>query len=167
MNPEDFQGKSAEECIRMLELSPLPGEGGFFRRVYTSQTSLGDSDGETRGCASVGIYLLRGFEVSRLHRLKGAEELWFFLAGAPVEHFMLHEGKGKSTFLGVPEADFAVLVPPGAWQGARLVQPSRGSYALFHITVCPEYASEECELAREEELRALYPEWEAKIRQFL
>ncbi len=160
---ERLSWENAEACIRGLELSPLPGEGGYFRRIYTALKPL-EFSGTPRRSASGILYLLGERDMSRLHRLREAEELWFFLEGSPVEHLVLSPSLRKRTLLGAgPERTPFVLVPPGAWQGARLLSPSPGAYALFGITVSPEYAEQDYEAGIASELLRSYSDWKSFI----
>ena len=155
--------KNAESCIHALKLSPLPGEGGVFRRIYTSASPFLPAQ-KIRRSASAILYLLEGESLSRLHRLRSAEELWFFLEGAPVEHLVLSPSLKKRTLLGHgPGKEPFVLVPSMAWQGARLLSRSPGEYALFGITVSPEYLEEDYEEGTLPELLRNYPEWRESI----
>lgn len=164
--PGNLSWENAEACIRELELSPLPGEGGYFRRVFTSREEFPGRAGLRRRASSI-LYLLGEKDVSRLHRLGAAEELWFFLEGYPAEHLVLSPGFKRRTLLGHgPQRSPYVLVPPGAWQGARLLSPPPGGYALFGITVSPEYLQEDYEEGSPSELLRSYPEWQEYIPDF-
>ena len=163
---ERLSWESAEACIRGLELSPLPGEGGYFRRIYTARKPLEFPETSRRSASGI-LYLLGERNISRLHRLRKAEELWFFLEGSPVEHLVLSPSFRKRTLLGSgPERTPFVLVPSGAWQGARLLSPSPGAYALFGITVSPEYAEQDYEVGDPSELLRSYPDWKSFIVNF-
>lgn len=162
-SPEKFSWGNAEACIRGLNLSPLPGEGGYFRRIYTAREPF-VSSAKPRRIASGILYLLGERDISRLHRLREAEELWFFLEGSSTEHLMLSPSLQKRTLLGSgPERSPHVLVPPGVWQGARLLSPSPGAYALFGITVSPEYLHEDYEAGDASELLRNYEDWKSSI----
>ncbi len=158
--------KDAETCIRSLQLSPLPREGGFFRRIHTSESVFSHAGGFRRSASSI-LYLLRGGDVSRLHRLRSAEELWFFLEGSPAEHLVLSPESQGRTFLGHgPERVSHVLVPSMAWQGARLCSSLPEEYGLFGITVSPEYLDEDYEEGETSEILRNYPEWREHVLKF-
>lgn len=99
----------AHAIVERLRLEPLPLEGGFFRQTW-------------RDPAGSAIYfLLTPENFSALHRL-AQPELWHFYAGDPVEHVRLSGAGAIRTRLGpnilAGEAP-QLLVPAGAWQGAR------------------------------------------------
>lgn len=121
---------TAERLITALQLEPLPGEGGFFRQTWRSET------------ASAIYFLLTDANFSALHRI-AQDELWHFYAGDRVQHVQLNPRAGTPhlTILGpdvvagdVPQ----LLVAAGVWQGARL-DPSSidGGFALLGCTVSP------------------------------
>lgn len=153
---------TAAEIIARLKLEPLPHEGGFFRRTYTSAATL--PGGRPLG---TGIYFLLtpdGF--SALHVLL-TDELWHFHAGDPVEHLMLDpaNGRGTRTIIGPPFADGQqpqLTVPGGVWQGARLV--AGGAWALVGCTMSPGWDEREFSLGARATLSARFPDWAGDIR---
>ncbi|MDF3056653.1 MAG: cupin [Rariglobus sp.] len=161
---------TAAEIIASLQLEPLPNEGGFFRRTYTSAAVL--ADGRPAGTAIYFLITPEGF--SALHALV-TDEVWHFYAGDPVEHVMLDSaasgraghptGTGTHTRLGT---DFArghqsqLTVPGGVWQAARLVPG--GAWALLGCTMSPGWDEREFTLGEREVLLARFPEWAADIR---
>jgi uncharacterized protein len=131
--------------ISRLGLVPLPREGGFFARTWTSTEKMADG----RACGSAILFLLTESDFSALHRL-GMDEIWHFHAGNPAELTLLDPvaGSCRSIVLGpdaggphVPQA----VVPAGTWQGARLCPGARG-WALFGCTVSPAWDEREFEL---------------------
>ena len=127
---------TAPALIARLGLQPLPHEGGFFTRTWTSPDTL--PDGRPAGTAI--YFLLTPESFSALHYLD-ADELWHFHAGDPVEHVQLTPAApARITSLGV---DFSaghvpqLCVPRGVWQGARLASPIRHGWALVSCTMTP------------------------------
>lgn len=148
----------AERIIAALGLAPMPREGGFFRRTWTSQALLADG----RAAGSAIWFLLTEDNFSALHRLR-AEEQWRFYGGDPVEHVQLAAGggAGRVTVLGADafaQQTPQLTVPGGVWQGARLRAGAglRG-WALLGCTVTPAWADEEFELGSREALLAEFP----------
>ncbi len=82
---------SAAEIIASLRLEPLPIEGGFFRRTYTSTACL--PGGRAVGTAIYFLITPEGF--SALHRLE-TDEVWHFYMGDPVEHLMLGDDRARA-----------------------------------------------------------------------
>jgi len=157
---------TADDIIRELDLERLPGEGGFFRRTWTSPRTTrrggGREDGrsESRACGSAIYYLLTpgidGF--SAFHRL-GVDEIYHFYRGDPVEVHLLHpDGSHERLVLGSrlekgerPQA----IVPAGVIQGSRLV--AGGRYALLGTTMAPEFTPGDFTLVSREEIAPRYP----------
>jgi len=156
---------NAAEMIAWLQLEPLPNEGGFFKRTYTSAATSPDG---RAGCTAI-YFLITPEGFSALHALR-TDELWHFHAGDPVEHLMLASdtGAGVRTVLGV---DFShgqrpqLIVPGGVWQGARLA-PVEGhhGWALIGCTMAPGWDEREFTLGSRDGLMARFPEWADDIR---
>ncbi len=166
---------SASEIIASLHLEPLPHEGGFYRRTYTS--AAGFTDGRPVGTAIYFLITPDGF--SALHSLL-TDELWHFYAGDPVEHVMLDPTvppdalhAGTRTVLGVEFATGQkpqLTVSGGVWQGARLAPHPRDSdaqhahgWALLGCTMSPGWEQKEFTLGERDVLLARFPAWAADI----
>jgi len=153
---------TAAEIIALLKLEPLPNEGGFFRRTYTSTATL--PGGRPVGTAIYFLLTPEGF--SALHRLL-TDEVWHFHAGAPIEHLMLDpaSGRGTRTIIGsdLPGGQQTQrTVPGGVWQGARLA--TGGAWALVGCTMSPGWDEREFTLGERNVLITRFPEWAGDIR---
>lgn len=149
---------TARAIIAALQLQPLPGEGGFFRRTARTET------------VSAILYLMTADNFSALHRL-AQDELWHFHAGDAVEHvqFAARDGRAQIARLGtdVLAGDASqVFVPAGAWQGARIAAARSGAaprdaaahgYALLGCTVSPPWDERGFELGRRDALLRSFP----------
>ena len=139
---------SASELIRLLDLAPLPEEGGWYRVTWKSSSG------------SAIFYLvtsdLHGF--SAFHVL-GTDEIYHFYAGDPVELHLLHpEGSHETRILGSrPERGETpqTVAPAGAVQGSRLA--SGGEYALLGTTMAPAFQQGDFHLSTRAELLARFP----------
>ncbi len=143
---------TAEEIIRVLDLQPLPGEGGYYRETY-------------RSAASTAIYyLLTPESHSRLHRLPG-DEVYHFYRGDPVELLLLFaDDCGELVRLGpdlVAGQRPQVVVPAGVWQGSRLVPGGR--WALLGTTMAPPFEFDQFTPGDAEALAVRYPDFAALI----
>jgi predicted cupin superfamily sugar epimerase len=126
----------AAHLISSLGLQPHP-EGGHYREVFRSSSSVQPGDGRGERSALTTIYfLLMAGEQSRLHRVT-SDEAWHFYEGDPLdllwtgaEPMVLHQAR-----LGPVSAGMApvAVVPAGGWQAAR----SSGAYTLVGCTVGP------------------------------
>lgn len=140
-------------------------EGGYFRETYRCAESVGQPPlperyaPGPRAFGSAIYFLLKGTQVSRLHRLK-SDEIWHFYFGDSVTvHILGAGGIHSSIRLGDdPEKGehFQAVVPFGSWMGAVVDTPS--GYALVGCTVSPGFEFRDFELGRREELIARYPE---------
>lgn len=148
---------TAAQLIAHLQLAPLPGEGGYFRQTSRQAT------------ASAIYFLLTRDDFSALHRI-AQDEVWHFYAGDCVEHVQFAaDGSAQVTRMGsdVLAGDQPqVIVPAGAWQGARLA-PNRGDaagYALLGCTVSPPWDERGFELGARAALLAGFPAHAGLIR---
>lgn len=151
---------NAAELITTLDLAPLEGEGGWFRRTSIDEHSsaiLFLLTTETiRGVA--GEFARR----SVLHRLPG-KEVWHYHAGAPVDLLQLDPAGGVTeSVLGRNLAageQPQVVVPGGRWQGAS----TRGPWSLVGTTMAPAYRDEDFEVADRNELTTIWPDYADQI----
>lgn len=129
--------EQVSEIIAMFQLAPHP-EGGWFRRVYTSDTSI-KLGGRMRPATTSILYLLGGFEESRWHRLSVSEELWMWRAGGPMTIELGGTGSepeiAHRITIGASELDVQpVLIPKNTWQCAR---PQLATWSLVSCVVTP------------------------------
>jgi predicted cupin superfamily sugar epimerase len=127
----------------MLDLRPLPGEGGLFRETYRSRAFVEGN----RSLATAIYYLLTPDHVSLMHRVRGDEVFHFYL-GDPVEMLQLRaDGNGDVFVLGTDLAAGMrpqLVVPGGVWQGAAL--RAGGTFALLGTTMSPGFDVADFEL---------------------
>jgi len=154
---------TAERLIELLQLEPLPVEGGYFRRTYLATemlegAALPDRYPHAKRLGSAIYYLLREREFSALHRLL-TDEVYHFYLGDPVEMLLLHPGgAGEAVVLGhdVEAGEQPqVVVPRGVWQGSCL-RPG-GHLALMGTTMAPAWDPTDFELGDQRRLLEQYP----------
>lgn len=145
-----LEGMTARDIIEYLDLSPLPIEGGYFRRTYYK------SNPSNRGASASAIfYLLTQGTCSLLHRLP-KDEIYHFYLGDPVELLMLDAHKATRYLLGediLAGQRVQLVVSAGSWQGSRLL--GDGQFALMGTTMCPAYSDQDLEMARSDNFNAL------------
>lgn len=148
------------QIIAKFDLQPLPGEGGYFRRFYTHSLQL---PGSASRLASAIFFLITKDSFSAMHRLP-SDELFHFYEGHPAQMLQLDPvGEGRIVRLG-PDHERAVVVPGGFWQGMRLADDApEDAFALFGVSVHPEFRNEEFELGNRATLSASYPQWRGEI----
>jgi len=119
--------------LRHLGLASHP-EGGFFRETHRSEQ-----------CTVIDFVLLSG-QVSRWHRVHGAEEVWLHHHGAPIALHLLHDdGTHERIRLDVDRS--TAVVPPGLWQAAEpLVDHGAFDYSWASCVVTPPFTFERFEL---------------------
>ena len=158
----------ARQIIQRLGLEPLPMEGGFFRRTWTSSAQL--PNGRSLGTAI--YFLLTETDFSALHHLP-TDELWMFHAGDVIEHVALLPGRDEPEVTKVGADLLAgetpqLLVNGGKWQGARLSPPSGApsiaakGWALISCTMTPGWDDREFTVGKRDDLLREFPraaEW--------
>jgi predicted cupin superfamily sugar epimerase len=160
---------TAEEIIDLLDLQPLPLEGGYYRENYCSDEPLPHPAlprrfaGE-RPFSTAIYYLLTADTFSALHRLQ-SDELFHFYLGAPVSMLQLHpDGSSCVVTLGTDlhsGQQPQLVVPRMVWQGSFLAEG--GSWALLGTTNAPGFEWDDFEAGRRDELIAIYPDCEELI----
>ncbi|MCS6852151.1 MAG: cupin domain-containing protein [Gemmataceae bacterium] len=153
---------TAEELITLLDLKPLPREGGFYRETYRSSDcwpagSLSRFPKE-KSAATAIYYLLTPDTFSALHRLP-TDEIFHFYLGDPVSMLQLRpDGTGRIVTLG-PELrrgqQLQVVVPRGVWQGSFLAPG--GKVALLGTTMAPGFDFDDYEPGQRANLLRQYP----------
>lgn len=159
---------SAKYWIEKLKLKKHP-EGGYHREVYRSEDliredALPERFKGSRAFSTSVYFLLKGNDISRLHRLK-SDELWHFYQGSPLTiHVIGKNGEYSQINLGnnfeKGEVSQAV-VPAGFWFGAEVSDAE--SFALVGCTVAPGFDFSDFELGKRRELLTLYPQHKAII----
>lgn len=155
---------TATEIIALLDLKPLPVEGGYYAETYRSVRLIATDSSvvipeSPRHLSTAIYYLLTPETFSALHRLPGPEVYHFYL-GDPVDLTVLHsDGAVEEIHLGIdlrrgmcPQA----VVPGGAWQGSRL--RDGGEFALMGTTMSPGFHPDDFELGDRQHLRSMYPD---------
>jgi predicted cupin superfamily sugar epimerase len=130
----------ADTVIAALALARHP-EGGWYRETWRDRPADG-----SRGAGTAILFLLKGEEVSRWHRVD-ATELWHWYGGAPLMLTVSADGHGAEALALGPDLGAGHMpqriVPAGWWQTAA----SLGRWTLVGCTVSPAFRFEGFELA--------------------
>lgn len=156
---------TSKDIISLLQLSPLPIEGGYFRQTWRSNVVL--SPGSDKSLGTAIYYLLTSDPdcFSALHRLP-TDEIYHFYLGDAVEMLLLSDNGAVQRILlgqnlGAGE-HVQFVVPAGTWQGSRLV--AGGDFALLGTTMAPGFEPADYEPGVRSELTARYPAYAASIQ---
>jgi predicted cupin superfamily sugar epimerase len=142
-------GITAETLVAQLRLQPHP-EGGWFRELHRSTITVQRADGEQRCGLTVIWFLLTATQISRWHRVIGADETWHHAGGAPLELWTLppEGGVAQQKILGPfgggndKTVQPVQVVPAGWWQAARCL----GDWSLVNCCVGPGFSFLDFEL---------------------
>lgn len=148
---------------KLLNLVPLPVEGGHFAETYRSpegvpQAALPSRYSGDRSFGTAIYFLLTPDTCSALHRLQ-TDEIYHFYLGDPVTMLLLHpNGESEIIILGQDievGQQVQVVVPRGSWQGSFL-QPG-GTFALMGTTMAPGFDRADFEIGDPQALIGDYP----------
>jgi len=157
----------------MLNLQPLPNEGGFYRETHKSHgliniSSLPDGDKSDRAMATCIYYMITESGYSRLHKLP-TEEIWHFYLGDPIEQLQLFpDGSSQIITIGndLKKGELPQLVvSKNIWQGSRLKQG--GTFALVGATMSPGFEFEDLIMGNEKLLKEAYPSIKGLISKYV
>ena len=156
-----------QDLVKLLDLKPLPSEGGLFTRTYLSDEQI-PAEGlperyerKERPFGSVILYLLtsEAHSFSALHRLP-TDEIYHFYLGDPLLLLNLYpDGSSQRVILGqdiLSGQKVQHVSPRGVWQGSCLLEG--GQYALLGTSMAPAFEEPDYEGADREELLSLYPQ---------
>ncbi len=163
---------TAQDVIDLLQLQPLEGEGGYYRRTYTGHALVHESrvgPGTAEPISSAIFYLITQDSFSQLHRLT-TDEIYHFYLGASVDLCLLGPDTAhqKTVTLGpdlVRGERPQVVVPGGTWQGARI--RGQGGFALLGTTMAPAFDPSHFELGDRDRLAAEFPDARDLIERFI
>jgi predicted cupin superfamily sugar epimerase len=151
---------------RVIELDVQKGKKEQENKDEKFKSS--SSSSSSRSISSTIYYLLDGGQISALHRLKSADEIWHFYAGSSLTIYIIEEERTRKLGefrLGnnIEGGDIfqLVVIRRGSWFGAIVNDPS--SYSLVGCTVSPAFDFEDFELGQRENLVNMYPEYKQII----
>ena len=161
---------SLAHLIKYFDLQPHP-EGGWYRQTYKSSESVAASalperfEGQ-RSFSTVIYFLLEKGNFSAFHRIK-SDECWHFYSGDPLLIYIIRPGGILDTIPLGNNIDkghhFQYIVPANCWFASRPAPES--GYCFVGCTVSPGFEFEDFELAKANELIALYPNHSDLIRE--
>ena len=156
-----MNNKKAQYLKERLDLSELPGEGGYYKETYRSDKTIilpSETDGERSISTSI-YYLLDGTQFSAFHRLK-SDEIWHFYIGSSITLYIINKMENLSEVkLGsnIEKGElFQTHVRAESWFAATVNDIS--SYALIGCTVSPGFNYLDFELGDRKKLIERYPQ---------
>lgn len=164
-----MNNKRAQYLKERLDLSELPGEGGYYKETYRSDKTIilpSETDGERSISTSI-YYLLDGIQFSAFHRLK-SDEIWHFYIGSSVTLYIINKMENLSEVkLGsnIEKGElFQIQVRAESWFAATVNDIS--SYALIGCSVSPGFDYLDFELGDRKKLIERYPQHRSIIEKF-
>lgn len=162
---------NADQIIEILNLTPLPEEGGYFRESYRAKAcipndALPDHEG-SRNFSTLIYYLVTREEFSGLHRVKASDEIFHFYLGDPVEMVQITEDGDLNTVImgqNIPEQSLQTVVSSNVWQGTQLV--TGGKWALLGCSVAPGFDYADFDIKTQKEFLNLFPQHEEVVKRF-
>lgn len=120
-----------EKIIELMALQPHP-EGGWYRETFRAEATI-----DARAAVTAIYYLLKAGERSHWHRVRDADEIWNWHAGAALQLSISVDGRDTTTH--ILGADLAggeqpqAVVTQGVWQSAI----SLGAWSFVGCVVAP------------------------------
>ena len=156
---------TAEKIIKMFNMKPLTGEGGYYTETYRSDVKippsvLPDCYKTGRNISTTILYLLTPKSCSKLHRIK-TDEIFHFYLGDPVRILQLFSDGGvREITLGSDierGQQVQTIIPKNTWQGSYLLK--NGRFALLGTTVSPGFEFQDFQRPRNpQELIQKFPQ---------
>jgi predicted cupin superfamily sugar epimerase len=144
---------SADDVIRLLQLEPIPEEGGYFKR--TGESAAVSTPRSARRAWSSILALFTPAQFSALHRL-ASDELWCFHAGDPLTLTTLRAGEIGHVRLGWGAGcELQHAIPGGTWQGAWVADG--GGWSLVSCVVVPGFQWDDFKLGQRAALENEFP----------
>ena len=151
----DSASYSLETLVKLLHLQPHP-EGGWYRELHRSAMKVHRDDGQQRAALTLIWFLLGAGEISRWHRVIGADETWHHAGGDPLDLWILPPAGGVAQRLCLgplgssphskedphEAAQPVHVVPAGWWQAARCP----GAWTLVSCCVGPGFEFQDFQL---------------------
>lgn len=158
----DSSSQNASYWTTQLNLQPHP-EGGYYKEFFRSLATVHRTPYKNtvpiekvlQAITSI-YYLLEGDDYSGFHRIS-SDEVWYFHKGAPL-HIHVIDKQGAHLVLELSDTstgNLSVVVTAGLWFAAEV--PSKG-FTLVSCAVAPGFEFSEFEMAKEDNLTALYPQ---------
>ena len=133
-----------EQLLSIWQLQPHP-EGGWYRELQRSAITVQRPDGLQRAAITTVLFLLGSEDVSRWHCVHGADEIWTFLDGDPLDLFQHPAAAAQSTCCTLQRDNPVAWVPAGVWMAAR----PQGAFSLVSCCVGPGFSFDDFELLRD------------------
>ncbi len=159
---------SATDVIELLELVPLPGEGGYFRQTVSVP---GAGEAATGASSHTAIlYLVTPDSWSGLHMLETDELFHFYMGDECRMAVCSPRGAFEERRLGGDlrtGGQVQSLVPGGMWQGTRLAPGGNQGFALLGTTMTPGFRRDQFRLATQANVESMPEATAAKLRPYL
>jgi predicted cupin superfamily sugar epimerase len=160
---------NAQEVIKLFNLEPLRGEGGYFRRTYCSQQKALYHDANKPIVSSI-YFLITADNFSALHILQ-RDEIFHFYAGDSIEFIQIKNSELETIMFGnnIAQGEIPQIVVEGnAWQALRISEKSLTKYgwSLVGTTVSPAFEYEDFIIGNRAQLLKEFPHLSATIERF-
>ncbi|MDH5710605.1 MAG: cupin domain-containing protein [Gammaproteobacteria bacterium] len=156
-----------QAIIHSLGLEPHPSEGGYFKRIYTSEIEIACAAGTRKILSSIYYLLTDDSPVGYLHRNK-SDIVHYFHSGSAITYYIIHpDGQFETQVLGndlskgqTPQ----LTVKGGCWKASELTE---GEYGLLSEAVSPGFEYEDMVLANINDIQRYPPKLLRLIKQYL
>lgn len=156
-----------DDYISWLNLDLHPLEGGYFKRTYESDSSIGNGNMKRSLLTSIYYMLTEDNPIGYLHRNK-SDILHFYHAGSPIKYFIISpSGELDEKILGPDVSQGQVpqlLVRSGDWKASELCG---GEFGLLSEAVSPGFEYADNELAKQREIQSICSQQLKRLNRFI
>lgn len=141
--------QTIKSLVDDLKLLPHP-EGGFYREIYRSPTTINANGAEQKSAYTSIYYLLSGQDFSSWHRIK-SDETWYFHSGCDVIIYFFDQNKVlQSIQLGMDSKCLQATIPANTWFAAKPIEED--SFCLVSCAVAPGFEFADFEIGKRDSL---------------
>jgi len=158
-----------DQLIKSLCLEPHPSEGGYFKRTYTSKTTISVSyDSIPRNCLSSIFYMLTDDSpIGYLHKNK-SDIIHYYHCGSPITYWVLHPGGQLDKIILGNDINngqqLQLTVKGDCWKASELTQ---GEFGLISEAVSPGFKYMDMEFASFEAIENMPPDVATNVIKYI
>lgn len=138
-------------------------EGGFFRRVYCSDTEVHTSNGSRPSMTSIYYLLTAEHPCGSLH-INRSDIVHYFLRGGDLEYYLWCPEKKALQTVVLSAENPVLIVKGGVWKASRLLN---GSFGLIAEAVTPGFDYQDMTLVGQSHIQKHCPEQSECLQPFI
>jgi len=138
-------------------------EGGFFRRIYCSDSVIDTENGQRPTMTSIYYLLTAEQPYGSLH-INRSDIVHYFLQGGELEYHLYDPDKKDYRKVILSPDNPTLTVPGGVWKASKLLN---GHFGLITEAVTPGFVYEDMELVSKQKIDHHCPELISDLKNFI